>query len=231
MSKWVLKVLGFVCLFQVAALAQADPGPQIKDTVLVKEITVLIGASYAQSWTIERIDGLTVVNVGIDGQESFELLERFQRDVLDRKPRMVVIWGYINDIHRNPRDKIEATKQRAKDSFVKMVELAQENGITPVLATEVTIRPPDGWKETVMGWIGAVRGKEGYQTYVNQHVSQLNEWLRRYAESNGLRLLDFEPLLAGKDGVRLKYFAKPDGTHINRAAYERLTDYTQAQFR
>ncbi|VAW73270.1 hypothetical protein MNBD_GAMMA15-654 [hydrothermal vent metagenome] len=231
MRKLMQKIIGFVCLFQITIAVLANPGLQGEGVVKAEDIAVVIGASYAQSWNVDRLDGLKVVNAGVDGQQSFELLERFQHDVLDRKPRMVVIWGYINDIHRNPRDKIDQTKQRAKDSFIKMVELAQQNDVIPVLATEVTIRPPDGWKETVMGWIGDLRGKQGYQAYVNQHVSQLNIWLRRYAAENGLRLLDFEPLLAGKDGVRLERFATPDGTHINAAAYKRLSEYTQTQLR
>jgi len=225
------KILGLICLLQLSASVMAGPTVQGEGSETGENVVVLIGASYAQSWDIERIGELEVVNVGIDGQQSFELLERFQRDVIDRKPRMVVIWGYINDIHRNPKTEIAATMQRAKDSFVQMAELAQENGITPVLVTEVTIRPKDGWTETVMGWIGTLRGKSSYQDFVNQHVRELNVWLRSYAERKGLQLLDFEPLLADTDGQRREGLATADGSHINRAGYERLTSYTRLHFR
>lgn len=231
MSIFFKKILGLVCLLQLSASVMAGPTVQGEDFDTEENMVVLIGASYAQSWDIERIDGLKVVNVGIDGQQSFELLERFQRDVVDRKPRMVVIWGYINDIHRNPKNEIAATIQRAKESFEQMVEQARANGIDPVLVTEVTIRPRDDWTETIMGWIGSLRGKQGYQDFVNQHVRHLNVWLRSYAETEGLQLLDFEPLLADTDGRRQSDFATPDGTHINRAGYERLTNYTRSHFR
>ena len=231
MGLLIKRLLGLVCLLQLTAPVNAGPTAQDEGSVTKENPVVIIGASYAKSWDIKRIGGLKVVNAGIDGQQSFELLERFQHDVVDRKPRMVVIWGYINDIHRNPKNEVAATIQRAKESFVRMVELAQENGITPVLVTEVTIRPPEGWTETIMGWIGTLRGKSSYQDYVNQHVRQLNAWLRSYAESEGLQLLDFEPLLADAEGRRQASFATPDGSHINSAAYERLTSYTESHFR
>lgn len=52
---------------------------------------VIIRASYAQGWEVEEFAGFQVVNVGIGGEESNELLERFSRDVIDRNPAIVVI--------------------------------------------------------------------------------------------------------------------------------------------
>ena len=221
----------FVSILPFMSATAADQAKPGDGSGMNEDTAVIIGASYARAWDIDRIGTLKLINAGIDGQESHELLERFQRDVIDRKPRMVLIWGYINDIHRNPRDKIDDTVQRAKDSFEQMVQLARANDIKPVVITEVTIRPPAGWKETVMGWIGALRGKASYQDYVNQHVRELNDWLRDYAGREGLMLLDFEPQLSDADGQRQARFATPDGTHITAEAYAKLTEYTRKHMR
>jgi lysophospholipase L1-like esterase len=190
-----------------------------------EKIAVIMGASYAQGWDVQEIAGLKVQNVGIDGQESHELLQRFPTDVIDREPAMVVIWGYINDIHRNPRDEIEATKTRARESFIQMIDDSSNAGIVPVVATEVTIRGPEGWSEDIMKWLGSLLGKESYQDFVNRHVHELNEWLRDYAKERGVMLLDFERELAGADGVRKREYTSEDGSHLTEAAYARLTDY------
>lgn len=194
-------------------------------------VAILIGASYAQSWPIDELGGYRITNVGIDGQQSSELLERFRRDVLSRKPDAVIIWGFINDIHRNPKDQIEQTRKRVRENFTKMVELAQARGIRPILVTEVTIRPPAGLSEKVMGWLGKLRGKSSYQDFVNRNVRELNAWLRDFAARKNLLLLDFEPVIAGADGARDVRYVTPDGNHINQAGYEQLTRYARSRFR
>jgi lysophospholipase L1-like esterase len=153
------------------------------------------------------------------------MLHRFDHDVLEQQPRAVILWGYINDLFRSDRESIEATKARARDSFLEMIRKALENGVEPILATEVTIRPKAGFKEAVAGFVGRLTGKQSYQSYINQHVTELNAWLREQAEVQDLVLLDFEMALAGSDGSRLKKFAQDDGSHISKAGYAALDTY------
>jgi lysophospholipase L1-like esterase len=188
---------------------------------------VLIGASYAKGWSLEEIAGMTVINKGISGEQSFEMLSRFQEDVISLKPKAVIIWGFINDIFRSKREEIDSTIERAKKSFKEMVKLSQENGIIPILATEVTIRPKEGWKETIAGWVGWLMGKKSYQDYINQQVLDMNQWLKNYAKENNLLILDLQPVISGKHGKRMKEYATNDGSHISKKGYERLTLYAR----
>jgi lysophospholipase L1-like esterase len=82
----------------------------------------------------------------------------------------------------------------------------------------------------VAGWLGAIRGKAGYQEYVNGHVLETNRWMRKYAEENQILLLDLQPIISDENGFRKQEFATEDGTHISPAAYEKLTAYPQAVF-
>ena len=61
---------------------------------------VILGASYAASWTLANLGGIPIVNAGVPGQQSFEMLARFESDVVAARPRAVVLWGFINDIFR-----------------------------------------------------------------------------------------------------------------------------------
>jgi lysophospholipase L1-like esterase len=187
--------------------------------------TVILGASYAKGWNPGTLGGHACINKGVDGEQSHEVRARFERDVLALEPRSVIIWGYINDIHRSERARIEQTKERVRQSFIEMVELARANGIEPIVATEVTIRTRDSWKELLAAMIGRLLGKESYQDYINSHVLELNGWLRQYAADNGILVLDLQSILSDESGRRGREYATEDGSHITPAGYEALTSH------
>jgi lysophospholipase L1-like esterase len=186
---------------------------------------VLIGASYAKGWPLKEINGIPVLNRGVDGEQSFEVLNRFRKDVIAIKLRAVIIWGYINDIHRTDRSKIDMAIGKAKNSFIAMVELSEKNGIIPILATEVTIRHKNGLIDALQNWVGKLLRKKSYQDYVNQHVLNLNRWLKGYAQEKNLLVLDLQPLISDHNNIRLKKYATDDGTHISEQGYKQLTAY------
>jgi uncharacterized SAM-binding protein YcdF (DUF218 family) len=184
---------------------------------------VILGASYAGGWRVERIGQHAVINKGVSGEQSFEMLNRFERDVVAASPRAVVLWGFINDIFR--ATDVEAAVPRIRNSFTKMVALARERGIEPILATEVTIRPPASWTNGIAALLGAVRGKESYQGRINRYVMDTNRWLVDLARREGLLLLDLQSATADGTGMRRPEFAQEDGSHIAARGYQVLTDY------
>ena len=69
------------------------------------------------------------INKGISGQTTSEILNRFQNDVINKKPNTVIILAGINDIAKNNGPiKIENI---AKNIF-KMVELAKKEKLIPL---------------------------------------------------------------------------------------------------
>ena len=82
-----------------------------------------------------------IINVGIGGQKAENLIVRFQKDVLDRKPAVVTIKVGINDVwHRskNPHDpKILADYWT---NVAKMVDMAEAAGIRVILLTPTVIQ-------------------------------------------------------------------------------------------
>jgi uncharacterized SAM-binding protein YcdF (DUF218 family)/lysophospholipase L1-like esterase len=186
---------------------------------------VILGASYARSWQ-PAVDGLTFVNLGIAGEQSFEMRNRFAAAVLRHEPRAVILWGFINDVFRSPRDRIATTLARTRDSYVAMVQLARQAGIEPVLATEVTAGQKAGVKEAVAGIFGRLLAKQGYHDYVNRHVMDTNTWLRELAHQEGVLLLDFEQVFSTEgSGERRHEYTAADGSHITNAGYLALSAY------
>jgi uncharacterized SAM-binding protein YcdF (DUF218 family)/lysophospholipase L1-like esterase len=188
---------------------------------------VILGASYAKDWPLPSISGVPVINKGIAGQQSFELLERFERDVVAEAPRAVVVWGFINDIFRSPEERMDATVERIRTSYMEIVRLSRERGIVPILATEITARPQAGALNTLRGWAGAIRGKAAYQDRINVHVTAVNAWLKEFAAREKLMVLDLQSVLAEPGGRRRVPFAQPDGSHVTGAGYDLLTSYAQ----
>jgi uncharacterized SAM-binding protein YcdF (DUF218 family)/lysophospholipase L1-like esterase len=186
---------------------------------------VLLGASYAANWQLGSLNGVTVKNAGVAGQQSSEMLARFDRDVVAARPRAVILWGFINDVFR-ASDPAPAMR-RVRENYTEMIARARAQNIEPIVATEVTTRPPKGFVQSIMSTVGPWLGKRSYQDFVNGHVSETNKWLREVAQRDGLLLLDLQTALADSSGQRRREFATDDGSHISAQGYEALTRYAQ----
>ena len=199
---------------QMPEVRPGPPGPLL-----------ILGASYAGGWKLPPVAGRQILNRGVSGQESWEVLARFDRDALEAHPSSIILWGYINDVFRAPRDQMDKALARARGSFEQMIAKARAAGIDVIVATEVTIRPKDEWSETIASWVGWALGKQSYQDYINGHVLALNSWLRELAKREHLLLLDLEPQLSDARNVRRKEFSNADGSHITPAGYDALNAY------
>jgi len=195
------------------------------------KVMVILGASYAQDWKADSLAGMRVVNKGLTGEETHKVLARFDSDVVSQKPQAVLLWGFINDIFRAPRADMPAVLTRTRANITAMVERARKHKITPILATEVTIRRPAGIVQTAQHFVGRLLGKTSYQDFVNGHVREVNAWMREYGREQGIQVLDFERLLADENGERAKQYAVDDGSHVSTAAYEQLAAYTESNLK
>ena len=90
--------------FREADVNLAPPAPGEKRVVFM-------GDSITQGWKIEGPDGFfpgkPYINRGISGQTAPQMVLRFRQDVIDLKPKVVVILAGTNDIAGNtgPEDR------------------------------------------------------------------------------------------------------------------------------
>src|SRR5689334_1304564 len=106
----------------------APPAPGENRVVFMGDsITDAWGRQYGQFFP-----GKPYVNRGISGQTTPQMLIRFRPDVIDLKPKIVVILAGTNDIAGNtgpePLEEIEG-------NLTSMAELARANGIKIVLCS------------------------------------------------------------------------------------------------
>lgn len=212
-------------LVSLVAAAQAP----MNATASANKHLVIIGASYAAEWQNPKLPGYTVTNKGIDGQESSDVRARFERDVIALKPDAVMIWGHYNDVVRAKPENMAAAKKKAQDNYQAMVEQARAAGITPILVTEITIPIPDTMMEKLMGFIGSVRGKTDYRTQKNTEIKAVNAWLRDYAKTQQIKLVDLETALDSGNGTRKVEYTRSDNSHVSPAGYDAITKYMVSQ--
>jgi len=219
-------------VFGWLATVAAEPGGLAQSGgAAVERPVVLLGASYAEGWTL-TLPGIPVINKGVTGQQTFELLARFDQDVVSAYPRAVIVWGFINDVFRAPEGQVDESMARARRSLQEIVGRARAAGIEPILATEVTLRTqPETWSDTFRAWLGTLLGRTSYQASINQHVLATNAWLRGYAREQRLLLLDLQPVVSDGGGGRVPEYARPDGSHISEDGYRRLSEYAEPLLR
>ena len=112
------------------------------------------------------------------------MLVRFRQDVIDLKPKVVVIQAGTNDIARVMGPSSDGTMA---DHFMSMVELAKLHGIGVVLAS-VTPVCDCYQKMTRRRW--------------PERIIEINDWLKDYAKQSGSVYLDYYSALA--EGVAMK---------------------------
>lgn len=186
---------------------------------------VLLGASYAASWGAPELPGLNILNMGRSGEDTSQLLARFDEDVISKRPEAVLIWGHINDIFRSPNGDMAAAAERAKRNHSDMIRRAEQAGIDVILATEVTLSKSPGLVNWAKDLARQVLGRQSYQQRVNTQVRAVNDFLRAEAARKGWLLLDLEKAVDDGDGYRRPEYSAEDGSHITPAGYAALTAY------
>ena len=186
---------------------------------------VLLGGSYLASWQLPQVSNYPIVNCGIAGNETHELLDRFERDVIKHNPRAVIIWGIVNDVIRAPKGRMQETCEQIKNNLESMIVLAWKYDIEPILVTDLTLRPPRRWYESIAALAGTLQGKVSYQRRINSEVLRLNTFIRELGIRTGTRVLDLHPLVSRPDGMRQKRYARPDGSHLTPEGYQVINAY------
>lgn len=141
-----------------------------------------------------------IVNRGISGQTTPQMLLRFQADVVALRPKLVHIMAGTNDIAGNSGPN---AVEDYKNNIRAMVTLAKANGIKVVLASI----PPAArfaWKPELQR---------------APRVAELNAWLKAYAAAEKLGYLDYHGSLTTRDGA-LQPMLTFDGIHPNHAGYQ-----------
>lgn len=162
---------------------------------------VFMGDSITDNWIGADSNFFThgLVNRGISGQTTPQMLVRFRQDVIELHPRTVHIMAGTNDIAGVTG---AATMETVEGNIQSMAEMARANGINVVLAST----PP------------AVAFPWNPDKKPAPQIVAFNNWLRSYAAENRFVYVDYYTALADADGG-MKPGLSTDGVHPTPAGY------------
>ena len=164
---------------------------------------VFMGNSITQGWIEqcpEFFEGKPYVNRGISGQTTPQMVLRFRQDVVDLKPKVVVILAGTNDIAGNTGP---STLEMILDNLKSMTDIAKANGIKVILSS---ILPAFDYP-----W------KPGVNP--NEKIPALNKMIKDYADQNDVIYLDyFSAMTDERNGLPIKL--SEDGVHPNVDGYK-----------
>jgi lysophospholipase L1-like esterase len=217
MRSIVTRAAAVLCILCGIAAAQQDPGAlhklltdwagltrygsddaEVRPPKAGENRVVFLGDQITENWQ-PFFPGKPYFNRGIAGQTTPQMLVRFRQDVINLKPRVVIIQAGTNDLASVTGPSTEGTMA---DNFMSMVELAKANGIRVVLASVTPV-------------CDCVRKQTGLRP--QGKISSLNGWIKRYAASTGSVYLNYYSSLA--DGRDFKKDLTIDGLLPNEAGY------------
>lgn len=176
---------------------------------------VFVGDSITDYWKLADYFGgkpYVVINRGIDGQSTPQMLVRFRQDVIHLHPQVLVVLAGTNDIAgvtgptRN--EDIEA-------NYASMAELAHAHLISVVFAS---LLPVNNYTDDA---------KESFALRPRERILALNRWLKDYCAKNGLVYLDYFSAMVDDKGM-LKRELSDEGLHPNAAGYKIMAPLAEA---
>jgi acetyl esterase/lipase/lysophospholipase L1-like esterase len=169
-----------------------------------KKRVVFTGDSITEGWVRADPEFFKENNFegrGISGQTSPQTLLRFQQDVVELKPEVVVINIGINDIAENTGDYME---YYTLGNYKSMIAVAKANNIKVVLAS-VMPAYQFPWRKEIKD--------------VPEKVISLNKGIKKLADENGLVYLDYFNALKDERNGLSKEMAG-DGVHPTLPCYK-----------
>lgn len=133
-------------------------------------------------------------NAGIGGDTTAQMIARFATDVAAKQPSVVTIAGGTNDMTQG------VTFAGYQANIKTLVRMTRQAKAAPILGTI----PP--------------RTDNTYW----QRIALWNAWLKQYAASEGIAIIDFNALLTDPATGTYKTAYAGDGVHPNAAGYKAM---------
>jgi lysophospholipase L1-like esterase len=169
-----------------------------------KPRTVFLGDSITDGWRLnEYFSGRDLVNRGISGQITSQMLGRMETDVIALKPEAVLVLGGTNDIA------LGVPLATVENNLTAIAELAEAHGIRLLLASLLPV-----------GDYRADRNPayEMSRQRPPETIRALNDWIRGFCRRRNCTYVDYFAEMVDQQGY-LKAELSDDGLHPNPAGY------------
>jgi lysophospholipase L1-like esterase len=215
----ILKPLFFLSILFCSALVEAQVAndwanfgkyDEANKSVKQPVKAVFMGNSITEGWVGADPDfftGNNYIGRGIGGQVTSQMLVRFQSDVINLKPKAVVILAGTNDIALNNG---YISVEHIFENIVSMTELAKQHKIKVVLCSVLPVYNYP-WRPGVES--------------INQ-IKELNGKIKKYTAENKVFYADYySAMVDDRQGLNIKY--QSDEVHPNLEGYKKMEEVIQ----
>lgn len=176
---------------------------QLQSEVNQGDRVVFMGDSITENWLTYQPDFFKnkfYINRGIGGQTTPQMLIRFKSDVVDLKPKTVIILAGINDIAENTGP---STIKGIRNNIKGMLNIARENNIQVILCSVLPANTFP-WRLDIDP---------------THKVTALNKQLLELTKQQQIIFADYYTPMANA-AMGLKNELTYDGVHPNKMGYE-----------
>ena len=149
-------------------------------------------------WLMQRHPEWRVLNRGVNGERTDEILARFDRDVIAHQPRVVTILAGVNDIYQG------RTAESVQAGLRAMFDRAAQAAI-PVVA-------------------GSIVPYNTATAEQNAKMHAVNAWIAAEAARDGRLVFADTRAAAAAPGAPDTLAGSPDGLHPDIEGYRRMAD-------
>jgi len=178
-----------------------------------------IGGSFVKFWFFPDDLPIKISNQGGLEDKVIQDYGKMQNDILGSGIDYVFINSGFCEIHTAISSKRDVGEVIAKNFTLlkKIIKLAQEDNIIPVVTTLTPVRPVFLFPYSrLFSFSSDKKNRE------NRALNKYNAMIRKYAADNNLSLIDFHNVVKDKDGLLKKEFSITDGEHLDIEAYNYL---------
>lgn len=206
-----LAVLASACL--LAAAWAAEPLVKSGESIaFMGDSITQQGAGSPSGYVRLVISGLeangikaTAIPAGISGHKSNQMLERLQKDVIEKKPTWMTLSCGVNDVWHGAKG---VPLDQYKTNITAILDQAQKAGVKVVVLTATMIKEDAGTNE-------------------NKQLAGYNDFLRGLAKERGLPLADlYADMAAGVEAAgearKKGNIFTTDGVHMNPAGNQMM---------
>lgn len=194
------------CFYIFTHPAKVNVVKKEKEVIVLDDNYLFLGDSITEQYDLEKYyPDMNVVNSGIGGNKTSDILKNLKKRVYQYNPSKVFLLIGINDIR----------------SDVKEEEIVQN--IEDILSELRKNRP---YAELYLESIYPVdENKSGSQTGTNEKIKSINQTLKEYCQNEKITFINIYDLLLDSESDEEKINANytKDGLHLTDAGYEVVT--------
>ncbi|MBW9144254.1 peptidase [Clostridium sp. CM027] len=172
-------------------------------------LTFGYGVNKSENWVslIAKRIKEKIINKGIPGDTTYEMKERFRKDVVNYNPSRVLIMGGTNDIFS------EVGIDTIFKNIKSMVEMSETNNIVPIILIPLPVK-----KDILI----KLMFEDMDYTKVNKQLVELRNLLIKYGNEKSIISIGLANIIPKT--INMEEYFLADGIHVSKEIHKEIAE-------